>query len=263
MMPRYSIQTFNDAKQSENRIHSDEMALHFGFKGALVAGAVVFGHMAYLPVKNGGRDWLTNNQAEVRFLKPAYDGEMLDITFEGNVNRNDTKCVNPEGALLATLTGEQGATEADAKHSLPPASKPVVREEINWDNLILDEPAPAYLWHADDESNQKLVKQLHDDLEIYQGDEACVHPFWMLGQCNSAFSRSFILPAWMHVSSKMTFHQPLLVGQDIEVRMIPIEKWERKGHEFTTLYIAFLVKGEVFVEVEHTSIFKIAPPSKA
>ena len=55
-MSNYSIQTYNDAEQSENRIHSDEMALRFGFKGALVAGVVVFGHMAYLPVKNGGRD---------------------------------------------------------------------------------------------------------------------------------------------------------------------------------------------------------------
>jgi len=113
-MLKYSTETFNDAEQSENRIHTDEMALRFGFKSALVAGVVVFGHMAYLPVKNGGRDWLTNNQAEVRFLKPAYDSEMLDIAFEGNVARNDTKCFNPEGVLLATLTGEQGTAEADA-----------------------------------------------------------------------------------------------------------------------------------------------------
>lgn len=260
-MLKYSIKIINDAEQSENRIHSDAIALGFGFRGALVAGVVVFGHMAYLPVKAGGRDWLTNNQAEVKFLKPAYDGEMLDITLEGNAARSDTKCLNPEGVLLATLTGEQGAKEAGAIHKIPAAGEPVVREEINWENLILDNPAPAYLWHADHESNQKLVKQLGDDVEIYQGDNACVHPCWMLRQCNSAFSRSFILPAWLHVGSKLTFHQPLLIGQDIEVRMIPVKKWERKGHEFTTLYVAFLVKGELFVEVEHTSIYRIASPS--
>lgn len=261
-MLKYSIETFNDARQSENKIHSDEMALRFGFKGALVAGVVVFGHMTYLPIKTGGRDWLTHNQAEVRFLNPAYDGEMLELTLEGNAACSDTKCLNPEGVLLATLTTEQGTTGRDAKRNIPAAGKPVTREEINWENLILDEPAPAYLWHADDESNQKLVKQLRDELDIYQGDEACVHPFWMLRQCNSAFSRSFILPAWLHVGSKIIFHQPLLVGQDIEVRMMPVKKWERKGHEFTTLYIAFMVNSELFVEVEHTSIFKIAQPSQ-
>jgi acyl dehydratase len=259
-MLKYSIETFNDAEQSENRIHSDEMAQQLGFKGALVGGVVVFGHMTYLPVKSAGRDWLTGNSAEVRFLKPAYDGEMLDLTFESSESGSDSKCFNPDGDLLATLTDEPGALQPDARHNLPATDKAIVREEISWDSLVLDDPAPAYLWHADEESNRQLTAQLRDDLEIYQGSEACVHPFWMLRQCNSAFSRSFILPAWIHVGSKMTFHRPLLVGQDIEVRMIPISKWERKGHEFTTLYIVFLVNNEVFVEVEHTSIFSIAPP---
>ena len=259
-MRNYSIETFNDAENSENRIHSDEMALRFGFKGALVAGVVVFGHMTYLPVKTGGRDWLTVNRAEVRFLKPAYDGEMLAITREGTAEGSDTKCFNPDGELLSTMTSEPGKTEVDSKHNIPAADEIVERKEITWDNLTLNQPAPAYRWQADADLNQKLVTQLRDDLEIYQGKDACVHPFWMLRQCNSAFSRSFILPAWIHVGSKMTFHQPLLVGQDIEVRMIPVKKWERKGHEFTTLYIAFLVDREVFVEVEHTSIYKIASP---
>tara|TARA_B100001971_G_C18230590_1_gene563634 strand:+ start:378 stop:1172 length:795 start_codon:yes stop_codon:yes gene_type:complete len=263
MMLKYSITTYNDAEESENRIHNDEMATRFGFRSALVSGVVVFGHAVYLPLKTQGLDWLTDNKAEVRFLKPAYDDETLDITLEDQGSRTDTKCFNPEGVLLTTMNSEKGASEADPRHELFPADKPVVREEINWDNLILDKPAPAYLWHADSESNQELAQQLRDDLEIYRGSDACVHPFWMLRQCNSAFSRSFILPAWIHVGSKINFHQPLMVGQDIEVRMTPAAKWEHKGHQFTTLTIGFLVGDELFVEVEHTSIFRIAPPSES
>ena len=37
----------NHSLASENRIHSDEIAQRFGFRGALVAGVQVFGHMSY------------------------------------------------------------------------------------------------------------------------------------------------------------------------------------------------------------------------
>lgn len=258
MASTYSVQSFNDAQQSENRIHSDEMAQRFGFEGALVAGVVVFGHMTYLPVKLWGRNWLTNNQAEVKFLKPAYDGQLLDLRYEKHSRINETKCFNPSGVLLAPMSDEQGEVEVNPKHNLAPSTSPIVREEISWDKLIIDQPAPAFQWFADRENNDQLCDQLRDDQEIYIGDNPCVHPFWMLRQCNSAFSRSFILPAWIHVGSKMIFHQPLLVNQDIEVRMVPVKKWERKGHEFVTLYISFMVDDEVYVEVDHTSIFKIA-----
>ncbi len=43
------------------------------------------------------------------------------------------------------------------------------------------------------------------------------------------------------------------------MRAIPIEKWERKGHEFIKLYLAFLVDGGVAVEALHTAIYKVAP----
>jgi hypothetical protein len=41
-------------------------------------------------------------------------------------------------------------------------------------------------------------------------------------------------------------------------RAIPIEKWERKGHEFIKLYLAFLVDGAPAVEAVHTAIYKVA-----
>ncbi len=256
----YSVQSFNDAEESENRIHSDEMAQRLGFEGALVAGVVVFGHMTYLPIKTWGREWLTDNQAEVKFLKPAYDGQLLEISYEQHGSGNETKCHNPSGVLLAPMTDRSGKVEVNPSHKLAPSTSPIVREEISWHNLIVDQPAPAFQWFADRETNDQLCDQLRDDQDIYIGDKVCVHPFWILRQCNAAFSRSFILPAWLHVGSNITFHKPLLVDQDIEVRMVPVKKWQRKGHEFVTLYISFIVDGEVYVEVDHTSIFKIASP---
>lgn len=257
----FEVQTFNDAAESENKIHDDAVATRYGFEGALVGGVVIFGHMSYLPIKDEGEGWLIDNRAEVRFLKPAYDKEQLGIEYDSDRKTGEVRCFNPAGTLIATMTNNHGEYEPDPVHKIPPAQEAVEREEISWDNLLTDKPAPAHVWQPDYEQNVRFSEQLQDHNRIYrEGDAPPVHPFWMLRECNAAFMRSFILPAWMHVGSKITFHQPLRVGQEIEVRMVPTDKWERKGHHFTTLYIPFLVNGEVYVEVEHTSIFRIAPP---
>ena len=70
--------------------------------------------------------------------------------------------------------------------------------------------------------------------------------------------RQFILPAWIHTGSRLVTRKPLQVGQEIEVRAIPTEKWRRKGHEFIKRYVAMMTQGEVAIEVEHTAIFNIA-----
>jgi hypothetical protein len=50
------------------------------------------------------------------------------------------------------------------------------------------------------------------------------------------------MPAWIHTGSEVTFRRLLRVGDDIDVRAVPLEKWERKGHHFVELYIAYVVR---------------------
>jgi hypothetical protein len=47
------------------------------------------------------------------------------------------------------------------------------------------------------------------------------------------------------------------VGKAIEVRAVPIEKWEKKGHQFLRLYVAMFMNGALAVEVYHTAIFQV------
>lgn len=257
----YEARAANDATDSENRIHSDEVATAYGFEGGLVSGAVVFGYMTYLPVKAQGTAWFNDNQVELRLLKPAYDGEILTIEHEEHDDgSSETLCINNIVESLATLSSRHAALEVDGASEIPPASRVDPREEIAWKKLFTDKPAPAHVWHADPAHNLALAEQIHDDHEIYRGENAVVHPMWILRQCNAAFERSFILPAWLHVGSKLKLHRPLRIGEEIETRMVPTQKWEHKGHQFTTLHIPFLVNDEVRVEVEHTAIFRIAPP---
>lgn len=256
----YKIQTFNDALESENRIHSDKIAEKFGFEGALVGGVVVFGHMTYQPVRLMGDSWLTDNQAEVRFIKPAYDQQFLNITCrEKDSGHLELECLNDQNTLLATMESRKGATPFNSLWEVSPAKDAVIRREIHWDLLHIDQPAPVHIWNPSLDGNIAYSSQLKDDNLLYtEGSQPLVHPFWTSRECNSAFVRSFILPAWIHVGTKFYFHKPLRVGQSIEIRMIPTKKWESKGHQLATLYIAFIVDNEPYVEAEHTAIFRIA-----
>ena len=255
----HEARAFNDAANAENRIHSDEIARQYGFEGALVSGALVFGYMTYPPMKALGETWLTNNSVEVRFLSPAYDGEMLTIEMEGDETGLTVDCFNYVKTTLASLLSRPGTGAPSDSASIQPALEELPRIEIGWNALEIGKPAPVYFQEVDTATNLAVAAALEDDLEIYHGKGAIVHPHWIMQECNEAFMRSYILPAWMHVGSKIRFHRPLRTGEQVETRMIPVSKWEKNGHQFTTLYLAFLVDGEVRVEAEHTSIFRIAP----
>lgn len=264
-IPEQKIPAHNDALSSENRIHSDATALRYGFRGALVSGVNVFGYMSQPLVQALGADWLSRGIIDVRFLKPAYDEELLTIASEPQDSAAGqrhylTTASNPSGELLARL-------ESWNPPQLPPlnplANAPVqtsgtTRAEIAWDLIHIEETLSEYLWQPDIADNELQAQTQRDPSSLYGGADGFIHPRYLLDTCNKTLMRLFILPAWIHTGSRLVLRQALHVGQSIQVRAVPIRKWEHKGHQFITLYVAMLVAGAVAVEVEHTAIFRIA-----
>jgi hypothetical protein len=76
-----------------------------------------------------------------------------------------------------------------------------------------------------------------------------------LRQANYVLRNRFTLPAWIHTASRIVFHAPLRLGREYEVRAIPEEKWERKGHHIVRLYVAIRSGNETMAEIAHTAIF--------
>ncbi len=250
----------NHSHASENRIHSDAVARTYGFTGALVPGVAVFGHMTYPLTHELGLDWLGHSRVELRLLKPAYHGDRLSVplTKTGD-QRYLVECYNPAQQLLAQITVELPPTlpPVDPRAQIPGASKPAARVEINWDAIDIDVAFASAEWTPSVAENQRYTDELSDDSPAYR--EGVVHPHLIQHWCNQMLVRRFVLPAWIHVGTQMTFRRVLEVGDTIEVRAIPLEKWERKGHEFIKLYLAFRVGDDVAVEALHTAIYKVAP----
>jgi hypothetical protein len=266
--PAYRVRTHNASSQSENRMHSDDVARSFGFRAALVPGVTVFAHMTHPLVERFGEAWLARGVADVSFAKPAYDGDMLSVeTAEGGAANGSQLCMvckNEEGTELARLTSAAppgAAKSPDSRSAIQPAPPIKERPLVSWDLMEVGKPFPALAWRPTQSDNLQWCADVHDGLPLYRGgDASLLHPGFVLRQANMVLRNRFTLPAWIHTGSRIAFHHALRAGQPYEVRAIPEEKWNRKGHEFVRLYVAILGASQVMAEVIHTAIFRPRAP---
>ncbi len=256
----YQVRTHNPSTQSENRMHSDDVARQFGFKGGLVPGVTVFSHMTQPLVARYGEAWLARGTADVSFSKPAYEGELLSIhTADTGTASHAVTCLNPQGVELARMSATlpEAAAQPDPRGDIAPAPPLRERSVVTWDLMEVGTPFPALAWTPTLEENRLWCSDARDALPLYGvGTAPLLHPGLIQRQANLVLRTRFILPAWIHAASRMSFYAALRVGPDYEVRAIPEEKWNHKGHEFVRLYVAIRCEQRTVVEIVHTAIFR-------
>jgi len=255
----YRPTAVNHSHASENRIHADDVAKRYGFSGGLVPGVAVFGYMTHELTDALGAEWLGHAIADLRLLKPAYEGDRLAIELTQQApTRYAVECRNPRGDLLATLAVDVGddLPSVDPRAKLATDARDPARVEIAFDLVRIDEPFERFVWQPTEESNRQYTEWVADDQPIYRA--GILHPHLIQHMANQVLVRRFYLPAWVHVGTEMRFRRMLKVGDAVEMRTTPIEKWERKGHQFIKLYIAYVVDGAPAVEAYHTAIIKLA-----
>ncbi|HUJ76970.1 MAG TPA: hypothetical protein VL359_19045 [bacterium] len=262
----YSVATRNVSINSENKIHDDSVARRYGFSGGLVPGTTVYAHMTRPLVARWGLDWLERNTGELVLLKPAYDGEQLLVTVGDAPAAAGPRAVTvriangqqQELARLVTAPAPQ-PPPPEAQWQRPPAA-PGERTPISWDAVRVGVPLRGFLWQPGPADQQFWCDGVRDDLPVYRtGPGAPVHPGLVLQAANQVLSRHYVLQPWIHAGSRIVTRAALRVGQPIEMRGIPLEKWERKGHQFFTVYVTMLQGGQPAVEVWHTAIFAVRP----
>ena len=70
---------YNHANEAENKIHSDEVARRYGFRGGLVPGISVYAYLVHPAVVAWGIDWLRRGASSVLLRKPLYDGSAFRV----------------------------------------------------------------------------------------------------------------------------------------------------------------------------------------
>lgn len=253
----YQVTAQNFSQDHENQIHSDEVAQRYGFKGALVPGVAVFGHLTHPLVEKFGEQWLAHSSSEVRFFKPAYHGDLLTITCEEDDAGFHLQCVNAASELLAELHSSMPdrLPDPEPEETFSGPTKDPERIPISWETVEPHQTFQPWHWQITEERNRVAAMQISDELPIYRNR---AHPHLLLSEVNAALTKEYVMPAWLHVGSTIRLRKLLKVPDVIRSQTVVLEKWRRKGHEFARTYTVYHRDGVLVTDVYHTLIFKVA-----
>ncbi len=250
--PPYEVTAFNTATASSNKIHDDDVARRFGFRGGLVPGVDVYAYLAHLPVARWGRAWLDGGTMAARFAAPVYDGE--HVTVVGRPDGRDLELTLDGPDATTRATGRATRLGATATADVPPwAPLPTERPPASPATLAPGTVLGSLADHFSAAEAPTYLADVRDDEALYR-DEGLAHPGWLLRFANSVLVANVVLGPWIHVGSDVDMLSAVTDGQDLDVRAVVVGEHERKGHRFVDLDVAVLADGAVAQRIAHTAI---------
>jgi hypothetical protein len=236
-LPVYKVRAVNIAPDSENKIHDDQVAAQYGFRGGLVVGVTVYGYMAE-PVVAFAPEWLEHGAMQFRLFEPFYDGEEAIVKAE----------VQDDGVIQVSAEREAGqlCAKGTAVLNASPAKQP---------QIIPEAPLPAR-----DQRPLPSRESIIPDMPlgtVYTTLES-TEPAKILQLSNEMLVQNFRLGPWIHAASEVRNWSRANSGDRISVRGRIQDRFDRKGHEFLTAYIMLIANGgQLLQTVRHTAIYRI------
>jgi hypothetical protein len=246
----YVVEAYNTATESNNKIHDDEVARAYGFRGGLVPGVDVYAYLTHVPAERWGLDWLAHGAITARFAQPVYDGRVVSVTASGDGDAIDLAVVDAGGVRCAT--GRASREPIDVTRPRP-AAAPLPEHRLPASPSSL-RPGTVLGSLADVFDAGLAVSYLADVRETLPLYASVAHPGWLLRFANSILSRNVVLGPWIHVSSDVSLLGVLSHGEPVDVRAAVLDEFERKGHRFVTLDVTIDSDGRPIQRVIHTAI---------
>ncbi len=251
-----TIQAFNTAQHSPNKIHDDDTAAKFGFTGGLVPGVEVFAYMAYWPVNLWGTDFLNGGRMQGRFYKPVYDGEDATITANQVNDRELSLALNTQGAApaasgLASLGNPHEVPQIDVAPRVPimerldasPSSLPVGKVLGTMRETFTAEESRWYL------------DAVRDQQDLFSKSRLA-HPGYLLRRANFVLALDVKLGPWIHVESDVSFYSPLYDGEEYETRAVVTDNRDHKGHLMVDLDVIIMSGDRPIMGGMHRAIYE-------
>jgi acyl dehydratase len=240
----------NWATTSDNKIHDDEVARTYGFRGGLVPGVTLFSYLVPVLLEDQGEAWLDGGWVEVRFVSAVYEGD--DVSADctsGVVTLRDS-------AGQVCVSGEAWRARAGLMDRLPgTATLPAERPPASVESLAPGRVLGALCHEADADTMARYVERVGDDASWWI-DRGVAHPGWLLLDANEVLARNVVLGPWIHVGSRIRQRRRAPLGARIDVRAEVADCYERKGHRLVDLDVVVLADGEPAMRVAHTAIWE-------
>ncbi|MGJ4939728.1 hypothetical protein ACQR1W_04085 [Bradyrhizobium sp. HKCCYLS1011] len=252
----YRVEATNTAKQSENKMHDDTVARRFGFTGGLVPGVEVMAYMVHLPVARWGRPFLERGLIEARFVKPVYDGEMVEIRAS-EAEDGLTLEVESRGELCATGSA-----------SLPSAAPPIALTDYEDVGAVAErKPISAESFAVGSRLGTAprawpgpiaaaYLAEISERAPIY-ADHRLGHPGMLQRVMNRLLVDNVILGPWIHVGSRMQLLSAFSEGDELTARAKVVANYEKKGHRFVELDALVVANGSTpLAHCHHVAIYQ-------
>ena len=225
----------NTAPDSENRMHSDDVANRHGFRGGLVPGTDVFGYLCQAFEEQQGLDWRSQGWGELRLTRPFYHGDTVIVRGEPSMGDWALTAEGVDGGLRATL--RLGLRNLSALSStLPNHPLPATRPPASEESL-----APGTMMGS--------ITQVLSEAS----------PRELLEMANQILVANFVLEPWIHTASKLQWFRDPRPGQTVEVRAAIDDLFARKGHSMVRYDVAYLSDDGPLLNVGHTAIWRLQP----
>ena len=230
------VVAFNRATEHPNLVHNDAYARSVGFRGGLVPGVDVYAYLTRPAVEHFGRRWLERGEGDVRFVRPVYDGDHLDIETSDHL----TVTASCDGEVRAVLTCREASThELEQTDAIPeaPVFAPrlkAARESFH-EGMVLGSLAVSL-------TERDCVNQLNEvgeTLDLYRA-ERIVHPGHLLRFADEVLSANVDLPPWLHAGSFVHNFGLVHWNESITVRARVATTYVRKQHQFIELDVIAL-----------------------
>ncbi len=267
-LPEFHVSAPHPAEPHENRIHEDELARQYGFKGGLVPGVTVYAWMTHPVVEALGSEWLEHGRFQARFARPIYYEEPAVVrarvvSREADAVAIEVAAQNAAGLVCATATmslsrGPAAAAPDAGMYAVTalPAERPQVSRQHLEGLTVLGTPE----LHLTPEAAAQYLERYGETLALYRGPSAPAHPAIHLDLANRALDRNVRLSPWIHVESEGRHVSAARAGERLEMRGRIKSLFEKKGHEFVELDLLLVAQGSRPVAtIRHVAIYQFRP----
>jgi acyl dehydratase len=252
----YRVQAYNTAKLSENKMHDDTVARRFGFSGGLVPGVDVMAYMMHLPIEKWGRAFLERGLIEARFVKPVYDGELVNVAGEESDGVLSIE-VESRGQLCGTGTASLPASLPSLSISdFPEVAAVSERRPVDAASY---EPGKwlgtvPRAWAG--EAATEYLRDVRERDPIY-AREGLGHPGLLQRVMNKVLVDNAILGPWIHVGSRMQLLAASASGDELTARARVTGNYEKKGHRFVELDALMVANSRTpLAHCQHIAIYQ-------
>lgn len=264
----WGARAWNPVPESENRIHGDDVARAYGFRGGLVPGVVVSAYLLHPAAVAWGREWLDRGRAHVVVQSPVYDGETFDVEVEAASDVGyEAVLIDSTGARCATATVSLPTTPPVAPTRRHDPMLPREYERPRASRTAMDALREAGLraLPARWSDAAEITRYLADGSEmapVFSRSEYA-NPGFVLGMTNWVLGRNVEMSPWLHLETRSQHYRAIAPGTELVVEARVADLFEKKGHQFVDADVDVYDRSAdaAVASVRLRAIYELRPPS--